>query len=108
MTTEAGDLSRIGLLRFRFENEDPWFEVHVFQTLAFAGQLMETEEMRPRWFKLKDIPYKNMWPDDEHWFPHMLRGDLFQGEFLYRGQDLILNHTIASVEKLPIVHPPAN
>ena len=62
--------------------------------------------MRPKWYNLKDIPFKQMWPDDEYWFPYMLRGKLFRGNFLYRGQDLILKHNIETMEELPVNHVP--
>lgn len=62
--------------------------------------------MRPKWYNLKDIPFKQMWPDDEYWFPYMLRGDLFRGNFLYRGQDLILKHNIETMEELPVNRVP--
>lgn len=57
--------------------------------------------MRPKWYNLKDIPFKEMWPDDEYWFPYMLRGQFFKGYFLYRGQDLILKYNIETMEELP-------
>ncbi|CAK9804039.1 Oxidized purine nucleoside triphosphate hydrolase [Anthophora plagiata] len=97
------DLKKIGILQFQFEGAETVLEVHVFETYQYHGELTESEEMRPKWFNLKEIPFKQMWPDDEYWFPYMLRGELFKGYFLYRGQDLILKHNIETVEELPTV-----
>jgi len=54
-------------------------------------------EMRPQWFRLEDIPFDNMWPDDRYWFPWMLAGNPFYGYFKYRGMDTIVSHQMSSV-----------
>lgn len=55
-----------------------------------------TEEMSPKWFSIldeylsetekaevsepaPDIPFADMWPDDELWMPLLLRGEYFCG-----------------------------
>ncbi|XP_043263371.1 7,8-dihydro-8-oxoguanine triphosphatase-like [Colletes gigas] len=98
----AIDLKKIGILEFEFEGDETLLEVHVFETYQYHGELIESEEMQPKWYNLKDVPFKQMWPDDEYWFPYMLRGELFRGYFLYRGQDLILTHNIKIMEELPV------
>ncbi|XP_076228810.1 oxidized purine nucleoside triphosphate hydrolase [Nomia melanderi] len=102
----AEDLRKIGILEFEFEGNNTLLEVHVFETYQYSGEITESEEMRPKWYNIKDIPFKQMWPDDEYWFPYMLREELFKGYFLYRGQDLILKHNIETVEELPVNHIP--
>ena len=47
-------------------------------------------EMRPHWFEHSEIPYKDMWPDDYIWYPHMLNGKYFDAYFLFEGHDQIL------------------
>jgi hypothetical protein len=37
--------------------------------------------MRPEWFAEGEIPFGNMWKDDEIWFPKMLEGQCFLAEF---------------------------
>ncbi len=37
--------------------------------------------MRPEWFGEADVPFKNMWKDDEIWFPKMLKDQCFLAEF---------------------------
>ncbi|XP_076636748.1 oxidized purine nucleoside triphosphate hydrolase [Colletes latitarsis] len=98
----AINLKKIGILEFEFEGDETLLEVHVFETYQYNGEIIESEEMQPKWYHLKDIPFKQMWPDDEYWFPYMLRGELFKGYFLYRGQDLILTHNIKIMEELPV------
>ncbi|XP_043787849.1 7,8-dihydro-8-oxoguanine triphosphatase-like [Apis laboriosa] len=97
----AQELRKIGILEFEFEENEVLLEVHVFETYKYYGKIIESEEMRPKWYNLKDIPFKEMWPDDEYWFPYMLRGQFFKGYFLYRGEDLILKYNIETMEELP-------
>src|SRR5690349_19480206 len=47
-------------------------EVHIFEGQNWEGNLMETEEMRPKWFTIVDIPLKDMWPSDVFWYPFFL------------------------------------
>ena len=56
--------------------------------------------MIPQWFNISDIPFKDMWPDDIFWFPHMLDGLMFRGFFLLDGHD-ILEHRLEIVDALP-------
>ena len=54
-------------------------------------------EMRPRWYRLDDVPFDSMWADDKHWFSWMLAGEPFYGYFTYRGMDTIVSHQLSSV-----------
>lgn len=55
-----------GILHFRFpHNQDFDCNVHIFKATEFHGEPKETEEMRPGWFHVDEIPFKEMWPDDE-------------------------------------------
>lgn len=57
-------------------------------------------EMLPKWYNIKDMPFKEMWLDDEIWFPWYLRclpdGSQFKGYFLYKGHDQIIDQKIES------------
>ena len=74
------------------------WEVHVYQTRVFTGSMQETEEMRPRWWQEQEIPYSEMWLDDQHWYPHMLNNQQFTAYFLFQGHDKILKHRIELVK----------
>ena len=39
--------------------------------------------MFPEWFSYEEIPYKQMWSDDEHWLPFLLTHKLFRGRFTF-------------------------
>ncbi len=78
-----GQLNKVGILEFSFENDDKVLEVHVFKLLDFLREPVETEEMKPKWFLMSVVPFTQMWPDDEYWFPFLLSGKLFEGDFLF-------------------------
>lgn len=53
---------------------------YVYEVTEWHGDPIETEEMRPQWFSIDDIPYDTMWPDDRFWLPTFLQGIHFKGE----------------------------
>jgi 8-oxo-dGTP diphosphatase/2-hydroxy-dATP diphosphatase len=83
------DLKKMGILKFQFKGEPEILEVHVFSCSDFEGEIKETEEMKPKWFKIEEIPFDQMWPDDKYWLPLLLRGKNFEGEFHFDGRKLI-------------------
>jgi 8-oxo-dGTP diphosphatase/2-hydroxy-dATP diphosphatase len=106
---EVNKLEQAGLLTFSFESDqDLLLEVHVFKTDTFSGEPVETEEMKPEWFLHEDIPYSEMWPDDEFWLPKVLAGKFVQGTFHFDApaslnhQATILSYKITEVEDLKI------
>src|SRR5690606_36210638 len=88
------DLAHAGKARFTYQGKDKEVEVHFFKITDFSGEPVETEEMKPQWFHIQELPYQNMWPDDVHWMPHFLSGQKFEGTFVFEGFDKILNHEI--------------
>ncbi|HFC76670.1 MAG TPA: 8-oxo-dGTP diphosphatase [Candidatus Moranbacteria bacterium] len=79
-------LVKRGVINFRFENKPKEIlEVNYFSVKSgeIIGEPEETEEMFPRWFKIKEVPYKKMWVDDKHWVPFLLAGKNFKGDFLF-------------------------
>jgi 8-oxo-dGTP diphosphatase/2-hydroxy-dATP diphosphatase len=83
------DLKKMGILKFQFKGEPEILEVHVFSCSNFEGEIKETEEMAPRWFKIEEIPFDQMWPDDKYWLPLLLKGKNFEGEFHFDDRKLI-------------------
>lgn len=78
---ELGAQKKIGILDFSFANDPKLLEVHVFKVTDFTRSPVESEEMKPQWFKFSDIPFDQMWSDDEQWFPYMLGDKPFRGKF---------------------------
>ncbi len=77
----AETLESAGILNFSFEDREDELEVHVFRVPTFVGEPKETEEMKPKWFPFDEIPYGEMWVDDEIWLPSVLEGRTVKGVF---------------------------
>ncbi len=78
---EAVGMQELGVLDFSFENDPKALEVHIFLANDSQGEPKESEEMRPEWFSPDEIPFRDMWPDDEQWFPFVLTKKVFRGRF---------------------------
>jgi 8-oxo-dGTP diphosphatase/2-hydroxy-dATP diphosphatase len=78
-----GVLEKIGCINFSFQSEDTTLEVHIFKLTNFEAEPIESEEMFPKWYSAHDIPFDQMWPDDQYWFPLLLENKKFQGTFLF-------------------------
>ncbi|KAI9562934.1 hypothetical protein GHT06_010390 [Daphnia sinensis] len=98
LVVSPNNLEQVGIINFEFVGDPIILEVHVFTSAIYDGQPFETEEMIPKWFKLQDIPFHEMWADDRLWFPLLLSGKKFQGYFLFQGHDVILKHALNIVE----------
>ncbi|XP_071616984.1 oxidized purine nucleoside triphosphate hydrolase [Heliangelus exortis] len=93
-------LQKLGQITFEFVGNPELMEVHIFRADDFHGEPTESEEMRPQWFQLDEVPFNSMWADDIYWFPLVLQKKLFRGYFKFQGQDTILEHTLKEVEEI--------
>jgi len=94
----AKKVEKFGKIVFNYKHTDEIWEVNIFKTSDFTGEIMETEEMKPQWFDIKNIPYDSMWPDDKFWLPLFLEGKKFRGKFLFDDYNKIVEHKIEVVE----------
>jgi 8-oxo-dGTP pyrophosphatase MutT (NUDIX family) len=95
------NIKKMGIIDFEFFEKPEWDQqVHFFLAERFEGEPKETEEMKPVWFSLEKIPYRQMWPDDKYWLPLMLSGKIFSGKFVFGESNDILEYKIKEIEKL--------
>ena len=92
------DIEQIAILLFEFVGDDFIMEVNVFKTHVYSGNEKESDEMKPIWFSFDEIPYSQMWADDEFWFPLMFKGKHFFGFFQFKGQQKMLSQKITITE----------
>lgn len=88
---------KIGVIDFDFEGKEDILQVHFYKVLRYEGEPQETEEMKPQWFEVKDIPYESMWPDDRYWMPIFLKGRQFFGKIYFKDQNTILKSDITEM-----------
>lgn len=97
---EVQNLNKVGIIDFEFKGNPEILEVHIFRSDNFSGEPTESEEMKPQWFHVDEIPFKEMWPDDIYWMPLFLAGKKFKGKFLFGESDSILEQELIEVEEV--------
>ena len=81
-------LEERGVVRFQFADG---YSLHcaVFVALDFDGEPVETDEALPMWFAADDVPFHEMWEDDQYWLPQVLAGSKFEGWFEFDGEKML-------------------
>jgi len=73
---EKKDLEKKALLHFYFENKPEWnMDVFIFNIIQYEWEVVETEEIKPLWFSLDNIPFDRMWASDTIWLTRILRAE---------------------------------
>lgn len=72
--------------------------MHVFVATKWQGEPQESDEIKPEWVKISEMPYQRMWGDNEHWLPEVLRGNKVEAWFYYNEKN---EFTDFWVKKLP-------
>jgi ADP-ribose pyrophosphatase YjhB (NUDIX family) len=86
---------KAGVIDFVYKNsQDGTHEVHIYTVDSYRGRLVETEEIRPKWYKISEIPYEESWEDDKYWLPLLLAGKKFKGEFIFNEDKKLITHTL--------------
>jgi len=98
------DLEKVAILKFRFPyipKKKSWDQdVHVFLVKLWDGEPVESEEMLPQWFKMKEIPFNKMWDDDKIWLPQVLAGKKLKADFIFKEGEIIDDHKVEIVESV--------
>ncbi len=88
-------LQRVAVLDFYFSDQSDWNQrVFVFIAHKWKGDPVESEEMKPAWYDLTEIPYDNMWIDDQYWLPKVLAGQKVKAAFLLDSGGKELEHEV--------------
>lgn len=91
-------IKEVGVIDFIFLDSGKELEVHIFNVENWDGELIETEEMMPKWFDYNNIPFEEMWLDDHYWFSLFLNDKKFKGKFIFENQDKINNYELKIIE----------
>lgn len=79
----------VGELVF-YDGDVVGFFVKVYLITKWMGTPTESDEVKPVWFTVDEIPYDEMWEDDRYWLPKVLEGKKVRGEFWF--EDLFGNN----------------
>jgi 8-oxo-dGTP pyrophosphatase MutT (NUDIX family) len=86
---------------FYFPHKPEWNQkVHVYLSEVWSGEPTESEEMRPQWFLVENIPYEKMWSDDEFWLPKVLGGKMIKASFVFGEDDVVKEKSVEVVDLL--------
>lgn len=95
------NLNLVAIFNYHFPLQEGWgLQVYVFTATEWRGEPTESEEMRPKWFKIDEIPYKEMWVDDEIWMPKAFAGLLLKGSFMFGENGKIDDYYLDEVETI--------
>ena len=98
---EVQNPQKVARLMFHFPHKPEWDQlVYAYLCEVWQGEPVETEEMAPQWFNVKDIPYKEMWWDDRFWLPDVLAGKKIQASFIFNEQEEITSQKLEIVSSL--------
>ena len=88
------DLKEVAVLTYIHQTKDKdWgMKVNVYTSDIWNGEPVETEEMKPQWFKVVDVPYSEMWLDDILWMPKVFEGKFVRGSFMFGENDELVEH----------------
>lgn len=88
LSITVSNLEYCGEHKFQFVDG---YSIHVFvyRTRDFDGEPTESREARPLWVKVDQIPYDQMWEDDQHWLPMMIRGERFRTRWIFDGDRMV-------------------
>ncbi|MFA6822099.1 MAG: 8-oxo-dGTP diphosphatase [Sphaerochaetaceae bacterium] len=87
-TATVKEVDYKGTLEFQFRDGFS-MRGYVFFAHAYEGTPTETEEARPFWCKVDELPFDKMWADDIHWFPLALEGTPFTGRFIFEDEEML-------------------
>lgn len=76
-------LEKRGEIVFVLRQEKKQVLMQVFLVTDWKGEPQESEEMKPNWFKIDEVPYNQMWQSDQEWLPIILSGKKIKARYTY-------------------------
>ena len=100
ISVKLNSMRLVAVLNFyHLGNQKAGQQVAVYLSDKWEGKPQETEEMAPKWFDIKKIPYSKMWEDDKYWLPRILAGEQLVADFLFDDNQNLLEYDIRKVER---------
>jgi mutator protein MutT len=90
------NLEKVAELNFYFPKaKSDWNQqVSVYVCYEWLGDPLESEEMKPEWFNVKNIPYDKMWSDDKYWLPEVIKGNYLNAVFEFDDDDTVIKSEV--------------
>ena len=94
---EALEMHAVGKLNFTYNHTAKHHECTCYLVTKYSGEPVETEEMQPKWFEDSEIPYEQMWVDDQYWLPIVLKGKKVQAKFVFDSYSNIIDKEVIEI-----------
>jgi 8-oxo-dGTP diphosphatase len=90
---EIEKLEKRGELEFIFDGREDWNQItHVYVTNKFKGEIKASDEGELKWFKIEELPFKEMWEDDPYWLLNVLAGEYIKMRFYFDSGGKMLSY----------------
>ncbi|KAJ2124207.1 Nudix (Nucleoside diphosphate linked moiety X)-type motif 1 [Coemansia sp. RSA 720] len=85
---QASRLEYVGVL-YIASSSGIEYTIFVYTARGLTGELCESDEMRPQWFGVDELPYELTHTEAKLWWPTMLSGATFTARFVFDSDDLV-------------------
>jgi 8-oxo-dGTP diphosphatase len=96
---DVADVSHHATVTYRFPTKPSLdAEVAVFIGRSWTGDVTPSDELRPEWFPVAQLPLDRMWDDEQYWLPRVLAGERLVAEFIFDDSSTkVARHTVTAV-----------
>jgi len=71
-------------LEYVYEDYQEWnMMVHVFTARKYHGEMEGSDEGKLQWFNVSELPFGEMWDDDQYWLARVLLGEKLRMRFFF-------------------------
>ncbi len=91
---------RVGIIYFdtHYKGEHVNLILNIYKSTEYVGHPIETDEILPKWFDKKNIPYSLMLEDDKLWMEIVLAGKKVTGKVVFDENLKMQSNTIRECE----------
>jgi len=68
----------------------------VYTAEKWLGEAVSSDELEPRWYRLADIPWDQMWADAKLWLPRVFEGHFVEGTLTIGSVDEVVDQQWSS------------
>jgi 8-oxo-dGTP diphosphatase len=83
------NLRQVALIRFYFD-KIPVFECYVYLIHTWKNEPVETEEMRPKWYSIANLPWEDMQAADTQWLQLILNGETIEAKVNFNADGTVV------------------
>ena len=96
------EYEQVGIVEFDefIKGEKKNLVFYLYIATKWLGSPKESDEMKPFWFDINNIPYDKMFTDDKYWLPLVLSGRKIKAHFSFDENWNLIHKEIESLNEL--------